>query len=1309
MKGKQTPEHKMQLKLALQKMSESHNLDDEKAYEWLSPMIESIDAIPKADNYRVVNWFNMATNSAAVATQLATIWKHQDNPEFKNILKHPGSWKVILLAMRQIEDFHEGVLIKMLDQGTKSQITEAQRAFMQLQTGRPVTKEELQKVLNGNKSPSDNSDLEDIVKDRAPLIQAQISNQAKGLLEYALFVVKDLTQIDDEARLDIFCEELAKVSTGALKAMSPTSAKEIFCTKRYSLLYSNLSKEGYTTAEAKSMLSETARTLEQEFKAVEQLASKWSEISGLPPKKQKTKLLKMLASSISLQNLNVDPKSAIIKASQNIIGVEHTPDEEAMKLLDIIVSKQQEAVSQLHDIKSGNRQDISSAQAKDTDDASLTEQEGIIENSVSSVSSMNNFAISMLQHGFFDDSLHDESFIDTLADTCIEQAKLLSVNGLSSLGFDLPSDGRAWPTKKTISSYQEYQHDTEYQSTISAFRPDIEKLLPLVTEPRIRNQMIRTIQAMSSNKPEHIYDGISELVTNISDQDVLDQKLVSTLLSGGTIKHMANLGLGMAHNDLAIMQNNTLFHETINGKPILQTLEPVVTGMLTTALAHPETHKYLIQIAKEVNNKAHPENQISTLMRPPHNMPQAAVKQYLALSPQAQAKFEASPATTALLRKQVQFQDASSLSMNKAMMEFMQLDVIQQQLNKDEVLDTMTALLPIFMSENMPKEIRIESIAKLKNPKRLLQKMIAIAATKKPITLDYKQEFLQARSSSFIKSKGEYKITDSAFKKNFVPFYRNQEKLFAQCDAIVAELTDHPQQRRALLAMMANNIGLDATSPPSDLKDKIRVTLQDFDLTDKHIENIITTSKKNTAKTTSSSNIDEQSLRAMVSYKNASEAIKTPPAILDLLADHSILEGLEISENEVDILRQHVTNAEKGGATNLAWINFGSETAWPKTKTELDDLKETANTEEPTVLEKVSKDLLKINPLLANGNITRLQKMADTLLSKGPAEIYQQASDLLDVSKDAMEQLAEGDTPKNIAGLMLSVLHNELALGTKPNEALQGNPGEKPVLQQLQPLAAALTKEVFRSDEIRANISKTLAKHSSESSLPKIKALGVSEAEIKTTLADLAKKKPQDQAKYLTDKFKGNKNLKELTTAFKDEAALQKKTNNRLLTSVMFDPKVKAILTNNAEQLSTLLNAFDTPLNAKDIKKMIEELPDGPQDNPFSLLQGVAILRTMSTGKIGKIVSAKVSQKISQSNTVQTMRKSLAGTAARKVLPSFISKSKNKDPSASKLQHCEAKKVDNADHAMKLTHGKVASTQKTDIKQDEENPGSMHM
>ena len=714
------------LEQALQELELSTNPNDKKAHAWLAPIVTTIDGVPKANSYRITNWFNMARCSITAAKQCLTLWLDKDKPEIKQALKQPGTWKVILLAVQQTEDFHPDIMPQILGFLIKDQALEAQRAFMESQAGRPVSIYELQQLLND--IPSSYGDAFDIrIKSKCALIKEQVKQQITGFFEYALFIAKDL-DTENESHVNRFCSKLAKLSENGLGNIATSSSKELFFHNRHNLLHNRMLENGYSEKEITNIILKTDKLLTQEFQAAEKLSNnlaKRYKNTALEQELLRSKLLDMFATSILLRDNSADYKSTIITAAENLTGqyIAITPSRKA--LLDTIVQKQQEIMQTPYSPHAEDELTVADSDTEDEGDllfgniekhfknaeqamvaAETFSPEQKVLNTTAMSANRKTFITELLQGGFLSSSFAaiptaHEKTQDTIVAAIMTKIKLLSSHGLSNFGLDFTAD-TPWPTnqKDSIQRHQKYHHDPEYSSVLAALEHDIPKLFPFLKEASLQNKIINLTGAILDHKEDDLYflyKSILDILTPTAGQEQ-ELKLAEALAEGDTPKHISNLILAITHERLAIKGNRALFKITAdNNKPLLQMLEPVLTILLRESLKIQETRAPLLKLFQELHNERDPANNMLTLLKPPHNMTRLEVTKFLALSPQEQAEFETSADTMAALKAQVVFNDASLKRRNNAILELLNIDAIQETL--------ITKVAPKLVESETPKDM----------------------------------------------------------------------------------------------------------------------------------------------------------------------------------------------------------------------------------------------------------------------------------------------------------------------------------------------------------------------------------------------------------------------------------------------------------------------------------------------------------------------------------------------------------------------------------------------------------------------------
>ena len=714
------------LEQALQELEFSKSPNDKKAHAWLAPIVTTMSGIPKANSYRITNWFNMARYSITAAKQCLSLWLDKDKPEIKQALKQPETWKVIMLALKQTEDFHPDIMPQILNFLLKDQVIETQRAFMESQAGRPVSTHELQQLLNGNSSSyGDEFDIR--IKSKCALIKEQVTQKTTSLFEYAVFIAKDL-DAENESHVNSFCSKLAKLSETGIGNISTSSSKELFFYNRHNLLHNRMRENGYSEKEIANIILKTDELLAQEFQAANQLSkdlAKRHKKTALEQELLRSKLLDMFATSILLRDNSADYMSTIITAAENLTGqyIAITPSRKA--LLDTIVQKQQETMQTPYSSHAEDELTVADSDTKDEDDLLFGDIEKHFKNAeqamvaaessssaqevldaTSSSVSRKTFVTELLQDGFLSSSFAaiptaHEKTQDTIVATIMANIKSLSSHGLSNFGLDFMADS-PWPINRTgsIQRHQKYHHDPEYNSVLSALEHDIPKLFPFLKEASLQNKIINLADSILDYKEDDmyfLYESILEILTPTAGQEQ-ELKLAEALAEGETPKHVSNLILAIIHERLVIRGNNALLKVTTdNDKPLLQMLEPVLTILLRESLKLQETRAPLRKLFQELHNERDPANNMLTLLKPPHNMTRLEVTNFLALSPQEQAEFEASAETMAVLKAQVVFNATSLARRNNAILELLNIGAIQETLT--------TKVAPKLVEGKTPKDM----------------------------------------------------------------------------------------------------------------------------------------------------------------------------------------------------------------------------------------------------------------------------------------------------------------------------------------------------------------------------------------------------------------------------------------------------------------------------------------------------------------------------------------------------------------------------------------------------------------------------
>jgi hypothetical protein len=735
------------LQPALQALQGSQSTPERKAYEWLHPIVALIESIPKKDDVGVTA-LARAKCALTITQQLSVLWWHSDNPELKDILRQPGTWKVILLTLQKTEDFHPDIMPKILN----------------------------------------------------TLIEKQVEQKTKAMFKYAVFMAKDLAD-KNEGDLDSFCDKLAAMSNASLGSITAVSSKEVFCNERRICLYNQLLGHGYTQEEIIPKLLAMRSLPEKEFIDAEQLSNKWAKLDKQTDKEHKSlqdKLLNVFATSVLLQEYSHNPRQRIILAAENLIGNAIIIDEADNVLLGRIIEQQKailqedaseataepetegewspEDYARLESImaQSGiqpateneeefydaeveeeywdakgdgplntnpatadmdedkfyypedieeeeesdeyygdlNKEDYAllygqqaTPQADDEDEdkydevdaeelisrfenlpdidanVSLSLEKKAIADTAAKSSSLKTLVVGLLQGGFLDSSFtalsaeHNTTEI-TLIPIISDSIKALSSSGLSNFGLDLPADGSPWPSSSSgaVLRHAKYHNDPKYMSILKALEPDITALLPLITDPGLRDKLTDLVAAILESKPDKMYDiyaGIIALITPVAGPESSQSpelKLVAMFSSGDTPKHISNLILAILHNKFAIQQNKAAFQVTTDGKPLLQKLEPALTIILKSALEQQTTRKPLMKLFRELHNETIAGNQTLALLKSPHNMTHVGIMEFLALPPKEQAKVNISAATKAMLQKQILFEGESAIRRDNAIM-----------------------------------------------------------------------------------------------------------------------------------------------------------------------------------------------------------------------------------------------------------------------------------------------------------------------------------------------------------------------------------------------------------------------------------------------------------------------------------------------------------------------------------------------------------------------------------------------------------------------------------------------------------------
>lgn len=296
-------QQKNNLELALHDLKYSRISAERTAYEWIGPIAESIASAPKKNDGDVA-YLDQGKFAATMTKELTPLLWYRDDPEFKNIIRQAKVWKVILLAMQQTTDIHS---------------------------------EAMPHILN-------------------ILAHKLINPKATAILQYALFMAKDLGTLDeedeeDDNKLNSFCSKLAAMSNASLGTIPVISKKEIFCNQRQICLYNQLLKNGYTQAEITTKMLATYDLLEQEFEYADQLSSSWATRHQKTDQEQtllQTQLLNMLATSVLLQDTSINPKQKIIAAAENLIGNTIILDGVDDQLLNAIIKGRQDDEDKSH-------------------------------------------------------------------------------------------------------------------------------------------------------------------------------------------------------------------------------------------------------------------------------------------------------------------------------------------------------------------------------------------------------------------------------------------------------------------------------------------------------------------------------------------------------------------------------------------------------------------------------------------------------------------------------------------------------------------------------------------------------------------------------------------------------------------------------------------------------------------------------------------------------------------------------------------------------------------------------------------------
>lgn len=310
------------LDLALKELQTSSN---PAAYKFLSTAIASIEGVPRAESYRITNWFNIGRTALANARHLYSLWSNPkawytyNKATITYILGDPKAWKVILLALPQIKDFHPDIMPKVLDSLILAKTLEAQRAFMETKAGKPVTTEELQQVLAGMPSKH-GAEIDELVRHKCDIIKDANYSQAEYLYKYTMFIADSLSN-KDNGYVNSLCCRLATLSQALVGNSLTAPTRERFYQIRHNHLYNRMLADGYSEKDITAMMFDSHEMLEQEFQAADKLSDIWSKRYKSTPKEVqslKTKLLKMIAYSMPLQDSNhID---VITTAAANIIG-----------------------------------------------------------------------------------------------------------------------------------------------------------------------------------------------------------------------------------------------------------------------------------------------------------------------------------------------------------------------------------------------------------------------------------------------------------------------------------------------------------------------------------------------------------------------------------------------------------------------------------------------------------------------------------------------------------------------------------------------------------------------------------------------------------------------------------------------------------------------------------------------------------------------------------------------------------------------------------------------------------------------------
>lgn len=290
-------QQKNNLEQALHDLKYSRISAERTAYEWIGPVVESIASAPKKNDGDVA-YLDQGKFAATMTKELTLLLWYRDDPEFNNIIRQAKVWKVILLAMQQTTNIHS---------------------------------EAMPHILN-------------------ILAKKLVNPKATPILQYALFMAKDLDTLDDN-KLNSFCSKLAAMSNASLGTIPVISKKEIFCNQRQICLYNQLLSNGYTQAEITTKMLATYDLLEQEFEYADQLSSSWATRYQKTDQEQtllQTQLLNMLATSVLLQDTNINPKQKIIAAAGNLIGNTIILDGVDDQLLDAIIKGRQDDEDKSH-------------------------------------------------------------------------------------------------------------------------------------------------------------------------------------------------------------------------------------------------------------------------------------------------------------------------------------------------------------------------------------------------------------------------------------------------------------------------------------------------------------------------------------------------------------------------------------------------------------------------------------------------------------------------------------------------------------------------------------------------------------------------------------------------------------------------------------------------------------------------------------------------------------------------------------------------------------------------------------------------